>query len=94
MEYYSVIKENEITPCAATQMDLEIILLSKVSQRERQIYDITYIWNLKYDKMNLCMKQKQTHRHIEQTRNCQSQGKVRGGMDWEAGVSRCKLYYR
>ena len=33
----------------ATQMDLEIILLSEV--REKQIpYNITYIWNLKYDK--------------------------------------------
>ena len=34
------------------------------SKRERQIaYDITYMWNLKYDKMNLFMKQKKTHRH-------------------------------
>ena len=32
-------------PFAATWMDLEIIIL-----RERQIlYDITYMWNLKYD---------------------------------------------
>ena len=32
-------------------MDLEIIILSEVkSERERQIpYDITYMWNLKYD---------------------------------------------
>ena len=30
-------------------MDLKIIILSEVSQKERQIpYDITYIWNLKY----------------------------------------------
>ena len=28
-------------------MDLEIITLKKV--RKRQIYDITYAWNLKYD---------------------------------------------
>ena len=34
------------------------------SKRERQIaYDITYMWNLKYDKRNLFMKQKNTHRH-------------------------------
>jgi len=33
---------------AATWMELEIIILSK-SERERQIlYDITYMWNLKY----------------------------------------------
>ena len=34
-------------PFTATWMDLEIIILI---ERERQIpYDITYMWNLKYD---------------------------------------------
>ena len=46
MEYYSA-KKNEIMPSTATWIDLEIIILSKV--RERQIYDITNMWNLKYD---------------------------------------------
>ena len=31
MEYHSVIKYNEIMPFAATQMDLEIIILSEIS---------------------------------------------------------------
>ena len=31
---------------AATRMDLEIIILSK---SDRQIYNSTYMWNLKYD---------------------------------------------
>ena len=34
------------------------------------------------------MKQKQTHRYEEQTFGCQG-----GGMDWEFGISRCKLLY-
>ena len=38
MEYYSAIKKNEIMPFAATWMDLEIIILSEVSQREKDKY--------------------------------------------------------
>ena len=34
MEYYSAIKMNEIVPSASTQMDLDIIILSKVSHTE------------------------------------------------------------
>ena len=34
MEYYSAIKKNDIMPFAATWMDLEIIILSEVSQRK------------------------------------------------------------
>ena len=35
---------------AVTWMDLEMIILSEVSRTERRIrYDITYMWNLKYD---------------------------------------------
>ena len=35
MEYYSAIKRNEIMPSAATWMDLEIIILSEVRQKEK-----------------------------------------------------------
>ena len=38
MEYYAATKKNEIMPFAATWMDLEIILLSEVSQREKDKY--------------------------------------------------------
>ena len=38
MEYYSAIKKNEIMPFAATWMDLEIVILSEVSQKEKDKY--------------------------------------------------------
>ena len=38
MEYYSAIKKNEIMPLAATWMDLEIAILSEVSQTEKEKY--------------------------------------------------------
>ena len=43
--------------------------------------------------MNLSMKQKQTHRYREQTCDCQGGEGVGGQMDWEFGISRCKLWY-
>ena len=36
MEHYSTIKENELMPLTATWMNIEIIILSEVSQKERQ----------------------------------------------------------
>ena len=47
MEYCSAIKKNEIMSFAATWIDLEISILSEV--KGKQIYDITYMWNLKQD---------------------------------------------
>ena len=45
-------------PFEAIWMDLEIIILSEVSQKEEDICDITYIRNLKY----------KTNEHIYKTK--------------------------
>ena len=37
---YSTIEKNEIMPSAATWMDLEIIILSEVSQEEKDKYHL------------------------------------------------------
>ena len=44
--YYSTIKRNEAMWFAATWMDLDIIILSEVSQRKTS-YDIANMWNLR-----------------------------------------------
>ena len=38
IEYYSAMKRNEIMPFAATGMDLKIIILSEVNQKEKDRY--------------------------------------------------------
>ena len=41
MEYYSVIKKNEIMPFAATWMDLQIVILNEACQTEKEKYHTT-----------------------------------------------------
>ena len=49
MEYYLDIKKNEIMSFAATWMQLEVIILRNVAEKERQIPSgMTYMWNLKH----------------------------------------------
>ena len=43
MEYYSAIKKNEIMPYAATWMGLETIILSEISQTEKDKYHMTLL---------------------------------------------------
>ena len=38
MEYDSVIKKNAMMPFAATWVDLEMLILSKISQKEKDRY--------------------------------------------------------
>ena len=49
MEYYSAIKKNKIMQFAATWMELETLMLSEMSQKEKDKYHMTsHIWNLIY----------------------------------------------
>jgi hypothetical protein len=41
MEQYSAIKKNEILPFATTWMELEIIMLSKISEAQKEKYHMT-----------------------------------------------------
>ena len=51
-------KKGEIIPFATRWVDLEVIMLNEIKpDRERQIHDFSYLWNLK----NKQTKQKQNH---------------------------------
>ena len=46
MEYNPAIQKNKIMPFLATWMQLEVLIVSEESQKEKQIpHDITYMWN-------------------------------------------------
>ena len=47
MEYYSVIKKNEIIPSAATWMDPQCHTEWSMSDRGEISHDIPYMWNIK-----------------------------------------------
>ena len=38
MEYHSAIKKNDVMPFAATGMELETLILSEISQKEKEKY--------------------------------------------------------
>ena len=94
MEYYSAMKKNEIMPFAATWMDLEVIIQSGESQKEKtntiwyHLYveskighKWTYLWNNKLiDTENRLVVAKG------------EEGEE--GKHWEFGISRRKLIYK
>ena len=97
IEYYSAIKNNEIMPFAATWMDLQIIILSEVSQIEKDKYHMISfnMWNLKYDTNELIYNLFiETDSETQKTDLRLPKGKGGGGwINQEFGISRHKLLY-
>ena len=46
MEYYSAIKKNDIMPFAAPWMELETLILSETSQKEKDKYHLYMEFNI------------------------------------------------
>ena len=77
-------------PFAATYMERETLILSEVSQKEKDKHHIiTYIWNVIYS-TNEPFYTKENQGLGEETCGCQGGGED-SGMDWELGVNRCRL---
>ena len=77
MEYYSAIEKNEVMPFAATWMDLEIVIPSEVSQKEKDKC-ISLTCGIYKNDTNEHIHETETDSHREQTCGCQ-----RGGWVWE-----------
>ena len=86
MEYYSVIKKNEIVPFAATWIDLWITILSEVSQKEKGKYNMILLICAISNVTQMKLSMKQTYR--QRTELWKPRGKQgRGSMIWEFGIS-------
>ena len=71
-EHYSATKGGEIISFAATQMDLEVIILSEVSQKEKNKYHmISLICGIYKNDVNLYIKQKFIYIHRKHIYNYQ-----------------------
>ena len=47
MEYYSSLRKNKFSTFAATWTALEEIMLSEISQAEKELsYDFSHLWNI------------------------------------------------
>ena len=87
MEYYLAIKEQNNVICS--NVDTTIHYHTKWSKSERETlipYHITYMWNLKHGTNESIYKQKQTHRHRDQTCGCQVGGEEGEGWTGNLGL--------
>ena len=95
MEYYSAIKRNTFE--SVQWMNLEPIIQSEVSQKEREIsYANAYIWNIYMEsiKINLFVRQQCRNRHREQTYGHTErggEGEMYGETNMDTYITICKM---
>ena len=69
MECYSAIKKNDILPFAATQMDLEGIMLSEISQTEKDKYCmVSHEESEKYNRVLVNITKEEADSQIQMTK--------------------------
>ena len=77
-------------------MELEIIILSEVIQKEKNKHHIiSHMWDLKHSDTNELICKKEIDSQTLRTDLWLPRERVGGGgMEWESWVSRCRLLYR
>ena len=74
-------------PFAVTWMDIEIVILSEVSQTEEDKYhDIAYMWNLKKGYKWTYLQNTNSHSGENKLMVTKGEKGGRGGMNWEIGI--------
>ena len=97
MEYYSAVKRNEIVPFSEKWMDLEAVIQWSKSEREQQIYIITYVWNLEKWFGWTCLHSRNRDTDVKNKHGYQRGTRGRYGLgDWgwhiyTVGLSRVQL---
>ena len=86
MEYYSAIKKNTFESVLMMWMNLEPIIQSDVSQKEKHQYSMEF---RKLVMITLYARQQKRHRCIEQSFVAEGEG----GMIWVNGIETCNLSY-
>ena len=67
-------------PFAATWMDLEIMILSKLNQTERQkLCEVSYMWNLFLNDANVLIQKTETYSQIQRTDSLVTWAEGQGG---------------
>ena len=74
-------------------MNLEMIILSEISQKEKILYSITSMWNLKYDPNELIYETEMDSMTQETNLQLPKGKEGKGGINQEFGINRYKLLY-
>ena len=87
MEYYSAIKSNEIVPFAETWVDLETVLQSEVSQKEKHKHHIvTHTYGIQKTGTDASICKAEIETQMQRTSVWTPRGEKEMGMNWEIGI--------
>ena len=87
MEYYSAIKRNEIGSFVETWMDLETVIQSEVSQKEKNKYCIlTHICGIQRNHTDEPVCKAEIETQMQRTNLWTPREESGGGMNWEIGI--------
>ena len=87
MEYSSAIKRNEIGSFVETWMDLETVIQSEVSQKEKNRYRIlTCICGIQENSTDEPTCKAEIETQMQRTNIWTPRGEKQGGINWEIGI--------